>query len=93
MRASALVAASLLAVSLAACGTSKYDNDPMYDAGFTDGCATGTSRTPGTPVSKAVRDDALWESSEAYRAGWKSGYGSCAPGRSDIPGDRDPDRR
>ena len=93
MRALGLIAASLLAVSLAACADTKYDSDPMYDAGFTDGCATGTARSSGTPPSKAERDQAAWDSSEAYRAGWKAGYASCSPQRSDIPGDRDPDRR
>lgn len=94
MRRSALIVASLLALSLTACiGNSKYEKDPMYDAGFSDGCATGTARTSGTPSAKAQRDDSAWESSEAYRAGWKAGYSSCAPSRGDNPGDRDPDRK
>jgi hypothetical protein len=83
----ALFLAAALSLALAACGTSKYENDPLYDAGFSDGCATGTARSPGTPVSKAVRDDALWDQSDAYRAGWKAGYGACSPGgRGDVPG-------
>ncbi len=61
MRATALIAASLLAVSLAGCAGPKHDNDPDYDTGFTDGCSTGTARSSGTPVSKATRDQALWE--------------------------------
>jgi len=91
MRATAILAATFLALSVAACGSTKYDADPLYDAGFSDGCATGTARSPGTPVTKPVRDQALWDQSEAYRAGWKSGYGACTPGgRGDIPGsDRD----
>jgi len=89
MRSIVLLAAASLA--LAACGTNKFDDDPLYDAGFSDGCATGTARTPGTPVSKAVRDQNLWDESEAYRVGWKGGYGACSPGgRGDTPGgDRD----
>jgi hypothetical protein len=91
MRATAFLAVTLLALSVAACGTTQFDEDPLYDAGFSDGCATGTARSPGTPVVKAVRDQALWDQSDAYRAGWKSGYGACTPGgRGDIPGsDRD----
>jgi hypothetical protein len=91
MRPKALLAVAAFILFVAACGTSKYDNDPLYDAGFSDGCSTGTSRSPGTPASKATRDDALWEQSDAYRAGWKAGYQSCSPGaRGDIPGaDRD----
>jgi hypothetical protein len=86
-----LLAAILAATSLAACGTCKYDNVPDYDTGFTDGCSTGSARTPGGPPTKAVRDDALWKESEGYRAGWKAGYSSCSPGsRGDAPGsDRD----
>ena len=92
MRTPAFLAATFLALSLTACmGGSKYENDPMYDPGFQDGCATGTARTPGTPPSKPVRDQVSWDASEAYRAGWKAGYASCAPrGGGDIPGsDRD----
>jgi hypothetical protein len=91
MRVLALLVVSLSAVLLAGCGTSQYEDDPLYDAGFADGCETGADRSPGTPVSNPVRDQALWDQSEAYRAGWKAGYGSCSPGaRGDIPGsDRD----
>ncbi len=92
MRAFAVLAATFLAVSLTACSSdSKYEQDPLYDAGFTDGCSTGTARTPGTPPSKPIRDQASWDQSDAYRAGWKAGYSSCSPrGGADIPGsDRD----
>lgn len=92
MRVSAFFAAAVFAVSLTACvGASQYEDDPLYDAGFQDGCATGTARSPGTPPSRPVRDQTSWDQSDAYRAGWKAGYNSCAPrGGSDIPGsDRD----
>jgi len=79
MRLKTVVAAAFLALALAACGTSKYDDDPLYDAGFGDGCATGTARSSGTPASKAVRDDDMWKESDAYRAGWKQGYAACSP--------------
>jgi hypothetical protein len=72
-----LVAAALL--SLTACATNDYEQDPLYDPGFQDGCATGTARTSGTPASKPVRDQQLWDQSDAYRAGWRSGYASCGP--------------
>lgn len=87
MRSTMILALSL-SFALAACGTTKYDDDPLYDAGFSDGCATGTARSAGTPTSKAVRDDALWGESDAYRAGWRAGYGSCSPSSGEIPGDR-----
>lgn len=91
MRAASLIAVAAFSLIVVGCGTSKYDNDPLYDTGFSDGCMTGTSRSPGTPATKATRDDALWEQSDGYRAGWKAGYQSCSPGaRGDIPGaDRD----
>jgi hypothetical protein len=77
--------------ALAACATSKYENDPDYDMGFSDGCSTASSRVPGSPPTQATRDDGLWRDSEGYRAGWKAGYGACTPGgRGDTPGgDRD----
>lgn len=92
MRKSLVLFALLSPLVLAACATSKYEKDPMYDAGFSDGCTTGTMRSQGGPPSKPVRDDKDWSASDAYRAGWKSGYGSCAPGsRSDTAGaDREP---
>lgn len=91
MRVKALLAVTAFALVVAGCGTSKFDNDPDYDSGFSDGCSTSTSRSPGSPATKATRDDALWAQSEGYRAGWKAGYQSCSPGaRGDIPGaDRD----
>lgn len=91
MPTKSILAVAFLALALTACGGNKFDDDPLYDAGFSDGCATGTSRTPGTPVTKPVRDQQAWDQSEAYRAGWKNGYGACTPGgRGDIPGsDRD----
>lgn len=95
MRHLLIIAAAITPLALGACSTTKYDNDPMYDAGFGDGCATGTARSQGAPPSKPVRDDADWENSDAYRAGWKSGYASCnTGGRTDSMGhDRDPSAR
>ena len=91
MRRVAALTLIALTCALAACGTSKYENDPDYSTGFTDGCSTGSARTPGMPPPRAVRDDQLWKESEGYRAGWKAGYASCTPGgRGDVPGsDRD----
>jgi hypothetical protein len=79
MRLTLYLAATLSALSLAACGTSQFEDDPLYDAGFSDGCSTGTSRSSGTPTRQADRDNELWRESEAYRAGWRQGYGACAP--------------
>jgi hypothetical protein len=89
MRLPTALCVAFAAFSLAGCGTTQHDEDPYYDSGFSDGCETGTARTPGTPVTKPVRDQQLWDESEGYRAGWRAGYGSCSPAsRGDIPGDR-----
>lgn len=79
MRLNIIHAVTVLAFWLSACGTSQFEDDPLYDAGFSDGCATGTARSSGTPAQKAERDDALWRESEGYRVGWKQGYAACAP--------------
>lgn len=91
MRYAALLTLLLATSSIAACSTNKFESDPDYDTGFSDGCSTGSARVPGVPTNKAVRDDKLWSDSEGYRAGWKAGYASCSPGaRGDSPGsDRD----
>jgi len=92
MRSFAFAAAAALTLALAACGTSQYEDDPLYDAGFSDGCATGNDRSGGGPVAKPQRDQELWDTSDTYRAGWKAGYRSCGPSAGEIPGDRDPNR-
>jgi hypothetical protein len=91
MRTKLVFATAIVATFLSGCGTNKYADDPFFDAGFSDGCSTGTSRSPGAPPSKPIRDDKLWDISDAYKAGWKNGYGACSPGgRSDGTGsDRD----
>ncbi|MCE9523225.1 MAG: hypothetical protein K8S25_12440 [Alphaproteobacteria bacterium] len=88
MRLKTVAISTLLALSLAACGTGKFDDDPDYAGGFSDGCATGTARSTGTPTSKAVRDDALWRESEGYRVGWKQGYAACSPSNGGDVGGR-----
>ena len=87
MRAISIFAATALAFSVAACETTDYSSDPYYDAGFQDGCQTGTDRSSGTPATKPVRDQQLWDSSDGYRAGWRSGYSSCNTNtHGEIPG-------
>lgn len=95
MRLNFIALATVAPLALAACTTSKYEGDPMYNAGFGDGCATGTARAQGAPPSNPVRDQTEWKNSDAYRAGWKAGYGACnTSGNSgDTTGvDRDPTR-
>lgn len=87
MRAIAILAATVFSLTLAACETTDYSSDPDYDTGFQDGCQTSTNRSSGTPASKPVRDQQLWDLSDGYRAGWRAGYASCnTNAHGDIPG-------
>lgn len=78
MRRLALPALLVLAVALAGCGLgrSEFEDEPDYKAGHSDGCWTATSQVPGDP-STVTRNEEAWNSSEAYRAGWKAGYNAC----------------
>lgn len=92
MRQVQRLAAIVAVIALSACASSsKYEQDPLYEAGFGDGCSTGTARAQGAPPSNPVRDQSDWDASDAYRAGWKTGYNSCSPGGTDSTGSgRDP---
>ena len=70
IRAALGVVAVALAVS--ACeSTAEYDDDPMYHQGYYDGCAVGTSGSRERPPAELMDDD-------AYRTGWRAGYGACS---------------
>ncbi|MBV9571477.1 MAG: hypothetical protein JO056_09580 [Alphaproteobacteria bacterium] len=49
---------------------------PNYRAGYDDGCAAA-STMGANPRGQPYRDDALYESDQAYRAGWSSGFATC----------------
>ena len=53
-------------------GGSSYANTPEYASGHSDGCWAATSGK-----KKATRNEDLYKSSDAYRAGWKAGFNSC----------------
>ena len=69
---------------------------PEYKVGYDDGC-----RSAGSPDANMrqppdqVRDQQLYASNKAYRAGWGAGYGACrdyssrdslpSPDRGPIP--------
>lgn len=53
-------------------GGQSYKDDPNYRLGHSDGCWAATSGKDG-----ATRNQDLYKSSDAYRAGWKAGYSSC----------------
>ena len=47
-------------------------NDPNYALGHSDGCWASTSGK-----REATRNKDLYNSSDAYRAGWRAGFNSC----------------
>jgi len=51
---------------------------PNYQLGYGDGCNSASARTRGLP-GRHYRNESLYKSDEAYRAGWRSGWGACAP--------------
>lgn len=58
-------------------------HDPNFQAGYSDGCASANAR--GTNYrGDQVRDDALYQTSKPYRAGWSSGYSACNNQRSGV---------
>ena len=51
-------------------------NDPVYKAGYADGCQTAHSRVEGFGGT-VHRNEELFKTDETYRAGWRNGYGAC----------------
>jgi hypothetical protein len=51
--------------------------DPAYQAGYSDGCATASARGTDYRDGGRVRDEQLYATSKPYRAGWSSGYSIC----------------
>ena len=73
-----MLAASLLAVSLGACATgSKYADEPQYNSGYSSGCASASRGTGSVTPGRIDRDEQLYKSDKAYRAGWNAGYHAC----------------
>lgn len=76
-----LIALSL-AFTLAACGIFETRaqratrNTPSYKDGYDDGCATANS-AGANYRGQQVRDDELYQTDKAYRAGWANGLSMC----------------
>jgi len=73
----------VLLAGLGACATeSKYADEPQYNAGYSAGCASGAQASGSNRAipSSIDRDEQLYKSDKAYRAGWNAGYHAC--GRS-----------
>jgi len=85
--------AALLAASLSACVDTRevnMRNDPDFQAGYAAGCSAAT--TAGADYRKGPwRDEGMYQSNEAYRHGWGTGYSTCrnpntpAPGANPVP--------
>jgi hypothetical protein len=75
------VAVAALALSGCMFFESAADRDmqkrPNFRAGYADGCATANAEGSDMRRGDTVRDDALYESDKAYRAGWASGHSAC----------------
>jgi hypothetical protein len=55
---------------------------PDYKAGYSDGCASAGGQDANMRDEGQVKDDALFRTSKAYRAGWSGGLGACRRGRT-----------
>lgn len=91
----------LLAASLSGCiffetrAMRAMRNDPNFKAGYSDGCASANARGTSFTGSK-IRDEAAFQVSQPYRAGWSNGYSTCNNQlyRSNTPNVNDsPDHR
>jgi hypothetical protein len=52
-------------------------NQPNFQAGYDDGCASANGQGANMRHGNIVRDDALYESDKAYRVGWANGHSTC----------------
>jgi len=63
----------------------KYADHPEYQQGYGEGCASGSSYGRDLPGS-VIRDAQLYQTNEAYAAGWRAGFNACRPGLADPLG-------
>jgi hypothetical protein len=83
---------AVFCVSLAGCGflfESRAERatreNPNFKSGYGDGCATANSQ--GTDYGRqTTRDDELYKTDRAYRAGWAAGVSACQSNLSRQPG-------
>ncbi len=64
-------------------------HQPSYRIGYDDGCASANAQGANMRHGDIVRDDALYDTDQAYHAGWANGHGACTrlapPGQSEGP--------
>lgn len=77
--------AATLAASCASDDSLKLADEPAFQAGYGDGCAT-SSEEDKSFSTKRQRDDYMFENDRAYRAGWRQGYLQCG-GREEQTND------
>ena len=53
-------------------------NTPSFKEGYGDGCAAASTQSSNYREGP-YRDEALYQSDAAYRAGWANGYQTCRP--------------
>lgn len=76
-----ILALALIGGILASCTTVQGEgvllsDEPSYQAGYGDGCATSIEEDKSFSRKK-VRDAYLFDNDRAYRAGWRQGFLSC----------------
>jgi len=75
-----------LVASLWACASgSEYKDEPTYSSGYSEGCASASRTGSRVVPSKITRDNELYKSDKAYRAGWNAGYHACGRSLEDDP--------
>jgi hypothetical protein len=65
---------------------------PSFKEGYSDGCAAATTQSSNYREGP-YKDQALYQSDQAYRAGWGNGYQTCrapqnlgqVPGTNPVP--------
>lgn len=70
-----LLLASLMA--LIGCASQSANTDSAdYQAGYSDGCASG-SAADGYPRGRKIRDEQAFANNPDYKSGWRAGYNAC----------------
>jgi len=57
----------------------QIEKSPNFKQGYSDGCATVSSKSANYREQSDFRDHALFRTDKAYRAGWSAGYTGCRP--------------
>lgn len=83
--AARLAAIALVGVALSGCvvfesrADRELEKTPNFKDGYSDGCATASTKAANYNESNMVRDETLFKTDRAYRTGWSAGYSGCRP--------------